>query len=745
MSTRSDVPIERDDQEDFVESKAKPLQPDWKNPPTVSQLKQDVQDAEPDFHEHVNDVKKWLDLRDARLKIKIPKGQSQIAPKLIRKQNEWRYSSLSEPFLSSEDMFDVKPATHEDTKSAEENAIILNKQFKKDIKRISFIDEYVRTAVDEGTVFVRIGWEFDEFEEEYEEEVVELVPAAQNGQEWQQMQMAVQSGQASPDILFKEVPTGETVTKTKITTLYNRPTLEVCDYNKIMLDPTCNGKIGNARFAVYQFYSSKGELNNDEKYSNIDAIVMSADNPMSYSDDDIIAGSFNFKDDTRKRLLVTEYWGDWDIHNNGTLVPVVATYVGITMIRLEENPFPDKKPPFVKVNYLPKRKNVYGGEPDAVLIEDNQDVIGAVTRGMIDLMGKSANAQQGISADALDVAQKIRFESGKDFVFNPGIDPSKAFYMGKFPEIPQSAPQMIQHQENDAESLTAIKSWSQGVSGDSLGKVAEGVRSANDASAKRELGILRRLAYGMVEIGEKIAAMNAVNLDDEEIVMMTDGEEIHINRDALEGVFDVSISISTPEVDKEQAQDLGFMLQTIGPNMDPGLQSKILGKIARLKKMPDLAHDIETYEPEPNPQEEEIKTLQIELLKAQLANEVAKGQENQADTRLKDAKAITEKAKARSLESSADSEDLEFLQKKDGTGHKQDMEKADQAYDQELGKKAADSLLDKDTPTEAIGSIPELNHLTPINPSSGTQPFEKKDELPGMNTPQENLSSDMVP
>ena len=77
------------------------------------------------------------------------------------------------------------------------------------------------------------------------------------------------------------------------------------------------------------------------------------------------------------------------------------------------------------------------------------------------------------------------------------------------------------------------------------------------------------------------------------IIRITDEEEVTISRDELAGNFDVKLTISTPEVDQEQAQDLGFMLQTIGPNMDPGLQSVILGKIARLKKMPDLAKQIE--------------------------------------------------------------------------------------------------------------------------------------------------------
>ena len=736
--------------------KPKELQPEWENPPTVAKLRNDVRDATPDFNEHTSKVEHWLRLRDGELKIKPAKGRSRVQPKLIRKQNEWRYSSLSESLLASEDQYDVKPMTHEDTDAARDNAIILNKQFNKDIDRVEFIDEYVRTAVDEGTVIVRVGWEFEEEVRSVEKPVMvpQLPPEIQ--QQMQQMQQAVQQGQMDP-MQFQEMqqraqamvqmvpdPSGATEMVDEMATVYNRPTLEVCEYDKVLLDPTCGGDIDRAGFIAYQFSSSKSELKKDGKYKNIKAIVDDDDDTLSESEyEDKV---FNYEDDPRKKFKVMEWWGDWDINGDGVLVPIVATYVGTTMIRLDKNPFPDKRPPFIKVVYLPKRGNVYGGEPDAVLIEDHQDIVGAITRGMIDLMGKSANAQQGVSANALDPAQKLRFEQGKDYIFNPDVDPSKAFFMAKYPEIPQSAMQMIQFHEQGAEALTGIRAFSSGQGGNALGSTAAAVKTASDATSKREMGILRRLSFGIIELGRKIVAMNAVNLDDEEVVRITDEEEVTISRDQLSGNFDVKLTISTPEVDQEQAQDLGFMLQTIGPKMDPGLQAVILGKIARLKKMPDLAKQIENYQPEPDPMQEQIKQLQLELLTAQVANEKAKGTENEADTVAKYAdseltkaktqtelaKSITEQSKTRALESGSDMTDLQFLQQKEGTKHVQDMEKMDKQFDNELGQKGAASMLGNDTPFKT----------TDIPPSSGSK-FPQfaigGDDLRGMDTPFENL------
>ena len=757
--------------------KIKSLQPTWKNAPTVSDFKKDIKDAEPDFDIHVGKVKGWLRARDGILKVKPQKGRSKFQPRLIRKQNEWRYSSLSESLLASEDQFDVKPQTHADIESARDNAIILNKQFNKDIDRVEFIDKYVRTGVDEGTIIVRVGWEFEEEIVERQEPIMQLVLPPQMQQQLQQGMMAVQAGQMAPEQfqqmqqqaqqMAQQVPTGEFRTFEETVTLYNRPTLEVCDYDKVLLDPTCDGDLDKAGFIGYEFKSSPAALKEDGKYHNLSAIVRT-DETDGISDEVSDEEVFNSEGDVRRKVTVMEWWGDWDIHGDGTLVPIVGTYVGSVMIRLEENPFPDSKPPFVKVVYLPKRGDIYGGEPDAVLTEEHQDVVGAITRGMIDLMGKSANAQQGISADALDPAQKLRFEQGKDYIFNPNIDPSKAFFMATYPEIPRSAMEMIQFHETSAEALTGVRAFSSNQGGNALGSTAAAVKSASDATSKREMAILRRLSFGITEIGRKIMAMNSINLDDEEIIQITDEEEVTISRDSLAGDFDVRISVSTPEVDQEQAQDLGFMLQTIGPNMDPGLQAVILGKIARLKKMPDLAKRIEEYQPQPDPMEQEIKQLQKDLLEAQVQNERAKGTENQADTELKNAKAQTELAKARALESTADKTDLDFVQQKDGTqdlrteaakrqDHKRSQEMENQKAVNSIDDKRVTALLDKEntlygesdpTPTKDAtgGSAGKSKGSGKPKVFNANNHYQKSppNVLPGMDTPEENMQDSLV-
>lgn len=668
----------------------------WKNPPSLLQLKQDFQDAKPAHDLQKSKVSVWLDNLNVTgsAKIETPKGNSKIVPKLIRKQAEWRYPALSEPFLSTDDVFNVNPVTWEDKKAAEQNQLVLNHQFNTKLNKTTFIDEYVRTAVDEGSVIVRVGWEFEEEEYEGMFPVVEYRVNPELAQLHDQLaQMLSESPSQYETDVPEELKQAHELTlengapieavvlgqrKEKRTrTVKNHPTVEVCDHRNVLVDPSCHGDLSKAGFVIYSFESSVSQLSKEKKYKNLDQINIEGSSPLGDPDH---AGpdnpnNFNFADKARKKFVVYEYWGFWDIDGTGLVKPIVASWVGNVMVRLEENPFPDKKIPFVVAQYLPKRKSIYG-EPDGELLEENQKIIGAVTRGMIDIMGRSANGQTGIRKDMLDTTNRRKFDKGQDYEFNANVDPRQGVFMHTYPEIPNSAQFMLQLQNMEAESLTGVKSFSQGVGAQSLGDVAAGIRGALDAASKRELGILRRLGAGIVEIGRKIISMNAEFLSEKEVIRITNEEFVTVRRDDLPGEFDLKLSISTAEEDNNKAQELAFMLQTMGNNMDPAMSRMILADIAKLRKMPELAQKIEAYQPQPDPMQQQMQQLQLQLLQAQVAVEQAKAQKLMADAGLSGAKVGTESAKAQHLKSDADLKNLDFVEQESGVKQERDLQKA---------------------------------------------------------------------
>ena len=687
---------------------------DWENPPKIEDLKQDLTEAQSAHTDHIINVENWLDALNGKQKLSIKPGRSKIVPKLIRKQAEWRYASLSEPFLSTDDLFNTSPATFEDKKAAEQNGQVLNYQINCKIDKTKFIDEYVRTCVDEGTAIIKLGWDYKEETVEVEVPDFEFQPSPEAGQVHQQLHAMMQE---NPEAYQQEVPPemqqaheltmqqGTPVmpvqvgshTEEQVKIIKNQPTIEVCNYVNVIVDPTCEGDIDNAEFVIYSFETSMSQLKKDGRYKNLDVVNLDSGSVLSTPDHSVDDGSnFTFKDKPRKKIVAYEYWGFWDINDTGEVEPFVATWVGDTLIRLEENPFPDKKLPFIIVQYLPRRKSVYG-EPDGVLIEDNQKIIGAVTRGMIDVIGRSANGQMGTRKDALDVSNYRKFERGEDFKFNSNVDPRQAFHMETYPEIPGSALNMLTLQNNEAESLTGVKAFSSGITGQALGTTATGIRSALDATSKRELGILRRLANGINQMGRKIISMNAEFLGDEEIIRVTNEEFVAINREDLGGMYDIKLNISTAEADTEKAQELSFMLQTMGNNMPPEMSQMVLADIAKLRKMPELSKRIQEYKPQPDPMAQQMKELEMQLLQAQIANEQAKAQENQVDVGLKQAKTQTEQAKARGLHSTSDLNDLDFVNKESGVPDANKEEQMKLAHSQEMQKKEFDRLSNLDS------------------------------------------------
>lgn len=710
---------------------------EWKNEPTIEDLNQNLTDAESDHDSHHSDVTTWLDNRNitGAAKINAGEGKSKVVPKLIRKQAEWRYSSLSDPFTSTPDLFNVNPTTAGDRKRAQQNGLVLNNQFNTQIDKIAFIDAYIREAVDTGTVICKVGWKTEEEEVTEDRPTYEFIPSLDESHVEPYTQL-LQLRKFNRDLYEEHMnpgldqaldifaQTGQVVIPqqtgeeeiTEMRETVNQPTVEVVDEVNLTIDPSCNGILDNAKFIGEKFKTCISDLKKDGRYQNLDKINLEGLSPISnpdFEDNDDVS-SFNFIDDPRKKFVVHIYYGEWDISDTGIVEPIVVAWAGSTLIRMEKNQFPDRKHPFVKAVYMPVRKSIFG-EPDGALLEDNQKIIGAITRGMIDLMAKSANAQTGMRMDLLNTTNQRRFRRGDDYEFNSTVDPRQGIFQHTFPEIPSSAYNMISMQNIDAESLSGVKAFaSSGITGESIGQNVGNARSALDAASKREKGILNRMASGIIQIGRKFLSMNAEFLSEEEVIRVTNEEFVTVRRDDLAGKFDLRLSISTAEEDNKKAEELAFMLQTTGNTMDPELHKMILADLARLRKMPDMAKKIEDFQPTPDPLVQAEQELKIHLLKAQIAKEETlaikhaataeldgvKGQRERTQAALNMAKKGTEHAKARNLSSDSDNKDLDYLEQETGTKQARDLEKLDTQSKNDMATKIVDNSIQRDNNTQ---------------------------------------------
>lgn len=722
---------------------------DWAKEPDLRSLKLDFENAQQHHAGQMAKIDRWAALMKGK-RPQAAKGRSAVQPKLIQQQADWRYSALSEPFLGSNKIAKVSPVTFEDGPGAKQNELVLNWQFRTKLNRVKLIDDYVRTVVDEGTCILRTGWDrhmitvmvdqpvFEHYAIETEEQLQMFQQAYEFKQENprgydEQVDPALkaavdffaESGQATYAVQTgtQKVPTQKALT--------NKPVVDILNPRNVVIDPSCLGDLDKANFAIVSFETNKAELmKNPKRYHNLDHVNWEGNTPIATNEyATTTPDNFNFADSMRKKVVAYEYWGFYDIRDEGRLVPFVATWIGNVLIRMEENPYPDEKLPFVVVTYRPVKRDLYG-EPDAELLEDQQNILGAVTRGMIDLLGRSANGQQGFAKGMLDPLNRRRYDNGQDYEFNPNANPANNLIEHKMPELPQSAITIAMMQHQQAESLTGVKAFAGGVTGEAYGDVAAGIRGVLDAASKREMSILRRLAKGMADVFNKIIAMNAVFLSEKEVVRVTNTEFVTVSREDLAGNFDLEVDISTAEVDNQKSQDLSFMLQTLGPNGDPSMVMMILAEIADLKRMPELAQKLRTFQPPP-PSPEQQRMTELEIQKAELENQLL-----QSEIELNQAKAQSEMAKKEQA-------DLDYVEQETGTAHEREMAKQ---RAQSQGNQNLQVTKALTTPTKEGEKKPDLTAAIGFNrisdklnddyPSSTIQ----RDELVGRD-PRANLGS----
>jgi len=634
---------------------------DWAYEPSISDIRGDLEYARQENTDQRNNVDGWLALRNAtgaesgrKGKLVVP-GRSTVQPKLIRKHNEWRYPALSEPFLNDYKVFTIRPRSAEDKQAAAQNQLLLNWQFDTKMNKVAFIDKMVRKTVDEGTCIVRVGWErktekvkvqrmkYQYYPLDDEEQLLILAQATamymadpemfeMNLEIPDSLKASVEYGIQNKIPVYAQELGMEEVWEDKI--VWNAPSVRVINVENFFIEPTPDGDWTEAQFCINTYESTESDLRKRRIYKNLDKVNWTANAVKSkLGDTDHKSNTpqtdirFNSK---KVKVLVYEYWGLCDIHETGEMVPIVVTFIGDTIIQMEENPFPDRKSPFVIIPYMPIDGSAFG-EADASILQDNQRILGAVTRGMIDLLGRSSNAQTGYAKGFLDPVNRQRLIKGEDFEFNPNSDPSQAIRQMVYPEIPQSALVIAQGQNQEAESLSGVKAFSTGITGDAFGKVARNTGAVLDASAQREMSILRRLAEGMRQIGNKMISMNSKFLEKKEVVRVTNEKFVDVYRDELHGNFDLICDIASAAMDQMKSEDLGMLMQTIGPDMDPGLRGIIMADIMELKRMPDLAKRVREYQPQPDPLQQALAKAQLDLIFSQIELNKAKAMTAAAD------------------------------------------------------------------------------------------------------------------
>ena len=593
------------------------------------------------------------------------KGKSQVVSRDIKKASSHQHASIIDPFVSSPNMVRCIPIGPEDEASAKQAELLLNYQFCRDFDRYNFVSEGFKVLQREGTVIAKVSWESEEREVDVEVPVYreELVPGAMG-------------------LVPQKIQSGTQIEK-RMETVINRPHAEICDNVMLYIDPTCVGDISNAQFIAYKYMSNISKLKGAGLYKNLEKIseTEGKDYDFSYDQYDKRDSIFRFADSARKEFEVVEYWGNYDLHGDGVAIPIVCVWAGNNIIRLEENPYPDKGLPFVSCAYDAEPFSI-NGNANADLISADQKIKTGVKRAFVNTLDSSTNGQKGIRKGSLDPLNLRKFKAGQDFEFN---DDSADIWEGNFSDIPASTINFYNGITSEIESLTGVREYSAGQGGNGLGSSAAAVQGNLAATEKREVDISRNFKENFITpLLRKWQSLNSEFLAHEKVIRVTCVEFVPVRRDDMDGNVDIDIQISTAATDTERANKIAFMLQTMAQSLPFELVQILLAEQADLARMPGLSDKIANYQQQPDQLELEKQQLEVEKLKAEIEERRSRAQENQVDMRLKSANAAKIEAEARRIHGEADLKDKEYVD--DVSGKRRQIELEDKIIDHRAAK-----------------------------------------------------------
>lgn len=107
--------------------------------------------------------------------------------------------------------------------------------------------------------------------------------------------------------------------------------------------------------------------------------------------------------------------------------------------------------------------------------------------------------------------------------------------------------------------------------------------------------------------------------------------------------------------------------------------------------MPDLAHKIENYQPEPDPLKQRIAEAEVAKLEAEVMELQAAAQERMTQAMLNQAKAATEGVKQGNIQSDTDQKNLDFVEQESGVK----QERAKELHGEQARSQAQLKLLDR--------------------------------------------------
>ena len=555
-------------------------------------------------------IQKWKELYEGKPLGNENEGRSKYVAKEAQKAVNWWIPNAMKPFMSSNDIADFAPRTFEDVGIAKSQTTLINYQFNNSFPKYQFLHTSMLCYASEGTVVARTGWIHEEgepdiipFEGIDEAQLAELEAQGAEIEIEDQAQVEV-NGLEGIEInnIFKGVAT---IRKTKV----SRPDAEVIKIEDFFI---IGETIEDSEACIQRIDTNRSELRKQDKKYNPNGIYTNVDDIQVKSTETRESGlgqqrQYNLEDHgtidddiktdkAREEITIFEYYGNIDIDQDGIAEPIVCVWSGSTIIKLGENPFPDKKPPFVGAPFMPIAFNFFGNALPHFL-EDVTNVKTALTRTALDLMGNSTNGMKHVQKGSIDTLNMRRLREAKIGTVVEWLD--KSGYETEIrADIPSTLMPLMEYFTAEGENESGITRYNQGLDAKSLNKTATGITAIMGQAQMRTWETVTRFAEQFMKpLFRKWIAYNQEFLDTKVAVRVAGDNYQAVGKDDIGGEFDLTVSVAIAGQEEMKSQKIVGLLQMVTPLVQGGILppnhiTKLIAELEELSGFKDLAQEL---------------------------------------------------------------------------------------------------------------------------------------------------------
>jgi len=627
--------------------------------------------------EQMQRIQEWISKYEGEPYGNEVEGRSQMVWKLAKKQGESLISNLIKPFVSTNEIVEMKQKTEPDRIKVKIYEKLNNHFWSNDFPSNRFMKTLSRVAVKEGTAIFRVGWEKVDKSIVVETDQMDDILA----------QKLIQAG-----VKVEQVEENKWVV-TRPNVVINRPVSKMMRSENIYIDATADDpteikSLINEYVITISDAKKQPHLYDAEAVAQLEAIMDQEDDRKrneelerykdGYSGE---IGEYNptdmqFIDKNRRKIRIYEYWGEYDMDGDGineSVVGMIGRYTQDTdrvVLSLKKNPLPFNDIPFVIIPLYDTEFSVYGRALIDV-IDEEQRAMTAIIRGMLDNMSQSNNGQTFFKKNALDAVNFNRLKRGDPYIeINTTDSINTAVMNGNFNQFPQSTFNFLAVIEQQADSLTGISKMLQGIPGSDMKSSASNFASMMSQSQIRLLDITNNVTDGLKKMFTMWTYMAMEYLSEDEIQQITGisimeekmnetrrlqqefnlidtetGEptvpedtfnkamllimkEVQDIFDKKDVKFDMKMRVGTDGLKQIRINEINMLMQQAAPLVQTGVvpadaMKMLFADMAENMDRPDIARKALTFQPQPDPMQQATAEMQLEEMRARASKDHA--------------------------------------------------------------------------------------------------------------------------